>query len=407
MDILIGKMLKFLFTVSLIAFVLGQVARVQFGNGSAMTLFDISVGIFIAVWLVRMLYEKKSVKDILFFPVLLFFASGTASLIINSAHLEFQQLIVSFLYALRWLVYAALYFAVKDFPSEYKRKISHILLVAGGALVGLGFLQYFFYNNLRNLYYLQWDDHLYRLFSTFLDPNFAGVFFALYLFLLFGKLLDHSVQKKRKYFFIYALLSLLTILALVLTYSRSGLIAFVAGMLVFLFVKGNKKLSLPVFGVVLLFLLIFSNTGVEGRNPFRTASSQERIRSIYIAIRIIEKNPVFGVGFNAYRYSQNRYGFRTSEKWQVSHADAGTDNSWLFVLATTGVVGLLAYVFLWVRVFGVIGGIGGEDKLGTRVVTMASVAGLLASSLFLNTLFYPTLMYWVWVILGITENKKR
>lgn len=395
-------MIKFLFILSLNAFVLGQAARIQFGNGVAVTLLDIAVGIFVGTWFMRFVYKRKSVKDKLLLPVLLFFAAGLVSLIINSAHLEQKQLAVSFLYALRWLAYAGLYFAVKEFPAEHKRKASDMLLLAGGTIVALGFLQYLFYNNLRNLYYLQWDDHLYRMFSSFLDPNFAGVFFALYLFLLFGKLLDHSVQKKRKHFFVYAILSFLTILALVLTYSRSGLIAFVAGMLVFLFVKGNKKLALPVFGVVLLFLLIFSNIGVEGRNPFRVVSSRERIKSMNDAIQIIQKNPFIGVGFNAYRYAQNKYGFRTSDKWQVSHADAGTDNSFLFVLATTGIVGLLAYVFLSVRI---IRGIREIRDVSMRAMIIATMAGLIAGSLFLNTLFYPMLMYWMWILLGISNRE--
>lgn len=408
MDILVIKMLKILFTVSLICFVLGQVARVQFGNGVAVTLLDLTVGIFVGVWFARQLYRGKQLNDALLVPILLFFTFGTLSLIINSAHFAANQLVVAFLYALRWLLYAMLYFVVKDFDKGFRRKILNLLVFAGGIVLFAGYMQYFFYNNLRNLYYLGWDDHLYRMFSVFLDPNFAGVFYALYLFLLFGMLLDTHMRKERKYFFTYGLLSFLTILALVLTYSRSGLIAFVAGMAVFLVMKQGKKLALPILGIGALFLLLFSNVWVEGRNPFRVVSSQERLKSVSEAIHVIQKNPVIGVGFNAYRYAQNRYGFRTSEKWQISHADAGTDNSLLFVLATTGVVGLSAYVFLWIRVFRVASpspkrrGLNGTSYL--RAMVVATMAGLIASSLFLNTLFYPMLMYWMWILLVTTEN---
>jgi|SRR3989344_605105 len=394
-------MLKALFLISLIAFILGQTARVQFDNGIAVTFLDISVGLFVGAWFVRMLYQRKSLKDRLFLPILLFFAAGTFSLVINSASLEFQQLMVSFLYALRWLIYAGLYFAVKDFSVENKRKVSYMLIIAGGAVVFLGFLQYFFYNNLRNLYYLQWDDHLYRMFSTFLDPNFAGVFFSLFLFLTLSRMADALKGKDKRSVYIFSALGLMTLLAVVLTYSRTALITLGVGIVTFLFLKGNKKLTFIFLLITVCFLLIFSNFGVEGRNPFRTASSVERIHSMQIALTIIEKNPFFGVGFNAYRYAQNKYGFRTSEKWQISHADAGTDNSFLFVWATTGIVGLLAYGFLWVRVLQ-----SRIVRVGAQPLAIATLCGLLASSFFLNTLFYPMLLYWIWVLLGITESKR-
>lgn len=394
-------MLKVLFLISLIAFILGQTARIQFDNGIAVTFLDISVGLFIGVWFVHMIYQRKSLKDRLFLPILLFFTAGTFSLIINSASLESQQLMVSFLYALRWLFYAGLYFAVKDFSVENKRKVSYMLIIAGGVVVFLGFLQYFFYNNLRNLYYLQWDDHLYRMFSSFLDPNFAGVFFSLFLFLTLSRMADAIEEKDKRSVYIFSALGLMTLLAVVLTYSRTAIIALVVGTISLFLLKGNKKLTILFLFIGFCFLLLLSNVGIEGRNPFRAASSVERIHSMQIAFTIIERNPVFGVGFNAYRYAQNKYGFRTSEKWQVSHADAGTDNSFLFVWATTGIVGLLAYGFLWVRIL--------QSRIiraAVQPVAIATLCGLLASSFFLNTLFYPMLLYWIWVLLGITESKR-
>lgn len=399
-------MLKFLFIISLISLVLGQVARTQFGNGVAITLLDISVGVLVGSWLTGIISKKDFPKNTLTIPILLFFTVGVITLLINSSHLTAQQFIASFLYALRWLIYALVYFVVKDFKKEFRDKIPNLLTVAGSGIVVLGFVQYFFYNNLRNLFYLQWDDHLYRMFSTFLDPNFAGVFFSLFLFLTISRISDAITEKYRRSIYIFSALSLMTLLAVILTYSRTALITLGVGTVSLLFLKRNRKMVTVFLLIAFFFSLLFSNVGVEGRNPFRTASSQERLRSMYIAIYIIEKNPVFGVGFNAYRYAQNRYGFRISEKWQVSHADAGTDNSFLFVLATTGIVGLSVYLFFWIRVIREIGEIREKSRLNDRAMVLASVVGILASSFFLNTLFYSMLMYWMWVLLAVTVNKK-
>lgn len=403
MDLLKNKLFKILFVTTIVGFVFGQFARVQLGNGVAITLLDLSVGLLVASWLFITILKKRRHKDPLLLPMFLFFGGGVISLFVNSNNLQSNQLIVSFLYGLRWLGYAALYFVVKDFQKDFKNKIKSLLFISGSAIVLLGFIQYFFYNNLRNLYYLEWDDHLYRLFSTFLDPNFASVFFALFFISIFGKLQEKFWKKETHTVILYGAVSLLTLLVLVLTYSRTGLITLIVGFVAYVWFHGHKKLLIPFIVLLIFLLVIFSNVGVEGRNPFRSASSGERIKSMQVAFSIIQRNPVFGVGFNAYRYAQHRYGFRLSQQWETSHADAGTDNSWLFVLATTGIVGFLAYGFLWIRVFRVVREVG---DVGKRAMVMATLAGFLASSLFLNTLFYPMLMYWMWVLLGsLRENR--
>jgi len=63
----------------------------------------------------------------------------------------------------------------------------------------------------------------------------------------------------------------------------------------------------------------------------------------------------------------------------------------LFVLATTGVLGLSAYAYLWFKI------IADSRK---QVIVLASLAVLLASSFFINSLFYPWALVWLMIILG-------
>ena len=158
-------------------------------------------------------------------------------------------------------------------------------------------------------------------------------------------------------------------------------------------------------GILTVLFLLTIDTGVEGLNPFRTVSTKARIESYETASRIFLEHPVLGVGFNAYRYAQNEYGYRVSEKWETSHADAGTDNSFLFVLATTGIIGFSAYVYLWLRII-----VSVRRRLNDgsqlSVVTLSSIVSVFAGAFFINVLFYPFIMAWLWYLLALSEKKK-
>lgn len=391
-------MFKALFIITLIGFIPGQFARLQLPNGVAITLLDMLVAFFVGYGIFHTI-QKKKIKRELLIPVVIFFAVGVFTLFLQVAVLQSQQLFVAFLYGLRWILYAAVFFVVSNTDRHLKKEMQSYLLIAGGAVVLLGFVQYFLYNNLRNLYYLQWDDHLYRMFSVFLDPNFAGVFFCLYLFFVIPYMLRAYEAHDRKQTVLYGIVCFLTLLAVILTYSRTALLVLAAGVVALIIIRLSRRAVLGFLAVILGLVVVFSDIGVEGRNPFRSVSSIERLRSMKTALEIIGRHPILGVGFNAYRYAQNRYGYRTSDRWQVSHADAGTDNSYLFVLATTGVVGFAVYVHLWYRII-----IQAKRNKSSRLLLYPTIAGLLVSALFLNTLFYPMLLYWFWAVLGVTES---
>ena len=170
----------------------------------------------------------------------------------------------------------------------------------------------------------------------------------------------------------------------------------------FLFLIGKKKLI--AVSVIVFFLIIFvtpKSFQTEGTNLLRVASSEQRIESFQLGVKIFQSSPIYGVGFNAYRYAQNRYGLNDAI-WQTTHSGAGTDNSFLFVLATTGVVGFLAYIYLLITMFGYAKS--NFKKSIYSVVLLSSLTGLIFSSLFINSLFYVFILEWIWVISAITEN---
>jgi O-antigen ligase len=394
--------LKILFTLFLLSFSIAEVGRIQFPNGIAFTLNDllliILVGYFIGFKLIN---KSKFPKSYLKRPLLSFIGIAFVSLLINYFNYSLNNLLVSALYLVRFILYVSLYFIVLNFDSNFKRKIPLFLIASGFIAVIFGYVQYLFYPSLKNLFYLGWDEHLYRMFSTFLDPNFAGIFFS--LFFIFSLILvEKNIKDKMKLSF-YILVSLLSLLSVYLTYSRSGLIMLLVSIFVFLLLKNKKKLIIASF--ILLILIIFiapKSFKTEGTNLLRINSSTARVESLEQAIEIYKKHPVFGVGFNAYRYAQNKYVGLNTTYWETTHSGAGTDNSFAFVLATTGIVGFISYIYLIYKII-ILSRLKIKKNLYAPVL-ISILIGLMSSSLFINGLFYVFIIEWVWILIGLTES---
>src|SRR3989344_764097 len=386
-------LLKSLFILVIFFLVLGEVIRIPFA-GLSIKLIDIGMVLLAAYWVFFIIknFKKVRINKELGIPVLIFFLLALLSLFLNAKVLNGRELFISSLYLIRWIAYASIVFIIPVFNTSFKRKIKNLLVFAGFLVVVLGYIQYLFYPNLRNLYYLGWDEHLYRLFSTFLDPNFAGAFFVLY-FLFALNILIESLKKQARFFsFLIGFISFFTLIAIFLTYSRSALLMLIAGSFVYLILNTRKSFAILTVVVFLLITVLLPKAyKTEGTNFLRIASSEARIESAKQAIEIFKQDPFFGVGFNAYRYAKNRYGFQPS-MLEESHADAGTDNSFLFLLATTGIIGFIAYLYMWFKILRV--------NVKSKII-IASVSALFVDSLFINSLFYSFLMFWIWTLIGI------
>lgn len=396
--------LKVIFLILILLFPLGEIIRFDFGNGIAILLNDALVSLVVISWLFWRFLNRKNLQRSLTKPIFIFIAISLLSLIVSIKTLTPFQSFVSFLYLLRFGLYAGLYFVVSDFHPAFKRKIPLFMILSGIIIVWGGYIQFFFYPSLRNLYYLGWDEHLYRMFSSFLDPNFLGAFLVLNFLLIGGMFFNYLKDKKWKRIGLLGVLGMLTLVAVFLTYSRGALLMLLTSTFVFLVMMGKRRWLIGFLIIsVLIFLLLPKAFQTEGTNFFRVVSSQARLRSAENALIIFKENPVLGVGFNAYRYAQHRYGFIKGEKWQVSHGGAGVDNSFLFVLATTGIVGFIAYLYLWIKIFQ--SNIKASIKGYISLVVIASSLGLFVNSFFINSLFYPFIMEWMWILIGLKENR--
>lgn len=393
--------LNYLIIFLVIIFPIAEVGKIRLGS-VAFSLNDILLFFIVLLWLILDYKKIKKSKFKLLKPISIFIAIGIFSLVVNFINLKLNEFFVAVLYLLRWVLYASFYFVLVTRDKEFLKKLKHVLLIPISIVLALGMLQFLYYPSLRNLFYLGWDEHLYRLFSSFLDPNFAGTFLVIsFFYLIYISWLSY-LKKKNNLLILTSVLAVINFVSIYLTYSRSALIMLLVSLIVFLvLIKKIKILFVLILVFIALIFLSPKAFQTEGTNIFRVFSSQERIKSAQIAVTIIEKSPVFGVGFNAYRYAQNKYGNLNDTKWETTHSGAGTDNSFLFVLATAGIVGLVAYLYLIYKMF-----LLGKEKLSNpmSIVLVSVLCGLLVNSLFINSLFYVFILQWVWMFAAFTEN---
>lgn len=390
------KFVRMFFIFLLIIFPLGQIGRVEVGGGVNLLLNDVVAFLTVACWLGIKTKTKSFPKNILTKPILVFAAVALFSLLLRIGSLSPPQLFVSSLYLLRWISYAGLYFVVSDFDTALRQKIQYWLLGSGMVLVAAGFVQYFLYPNIRNLYYAGWDDHLYRMVSTLLDPNFLGGILVLTFLLAASSLFSAITTKQHKYFFFFVMVT--SFISLLLTYSRGSFLSFIVGVSVLLLFLRKKELLVLVVSMFAIGLILLpKDLASEGVELLRTASIKARAESVQRALVIFKDYPLFGVGFNAYRYAQEARGTPATNVWGDIHSAAGTDNSFLFVLATTGIIGFSTYLFLWITII--------KNATGNSVL-IASLVAIFVHALFVNSLFYPHIMEWLWILIGITGSSK-
>ncbi len=334
----------------LLLFPVGQLLRFDVGSGVVIHVNDIFVGIIGFMGIIRSIRIKSELKK----PLIIFIFTMAVSLLVNFKNYTLIQIAISSLYFFRWVAYAGLYFFFKDVKFSKKYLLFPVLVVAI-----LGIIQYLLIPNVSFLAATNWDNHYFRLVSTFLDPGFTGAILTLGLLGSFNPIV---------------------FTALALTYSRAAYLMYFIGFGLLAWYKKSLRLFVVTALVLLVAVAVIPKTFGEGTKLGREASIFSRFESWGTAITIWQKSPVFGIGFDTYRYATNNNA--------VSHSGAGSDSSLLNILATTGLVGLLSYLYLLKNMWG-------QGKTLFKV----SLAAVLINSWFNNGLLYPWIMEYLWLLL--------
>jgi O-antigen ligase len=186
-----------------------------------------------------------------------------------------------------------------------------------------------------------------------------ALFFAAYLFYKNSNILARAG---------YAFLSIFMFIAFVNAGTRGAQVGLFAGIVLIAFIMAmfskRKEVKIASFGVIALLAigltLIMTNAQagwVTGNKffsritqiNFQTATFQTRLLSWNAAFKDFPHHPFFGTGYGNYAISFDKYldpKFFTYENTYFDHAH----NNLVDLLSTTGLVGLLAYLSIFVAV---------------------------------------------------------
>ena len=368
----------------LIVFPFGQIIRLSFSlGGYTIPLLPIDVVVGLA-GLYSLLFQKDKSK---IYGYLRFFFYAAIFSFIVSLGIFGKEAFYGLFYLLRLTAYYSFLNYVWHFARKSKAAriiLTDSLLAISGLSAVFGWFQFFLFPDIKAFFVYNWDMHLYRLVGTLLDPTYLGI---IIVFGLITSLVRYFYSKEKKYLAI----SLFFLVSLAFTYSRASYLAFGAGVLVFAFLtKKFRKFSYWILGLLLIAYLLptAKNRSIE---LTRTFSIFSRITNYGQTLEVFKRYPIFGVGYNNLCLARNQI---IGVEDYASHSCSGSDSSLLFILASTGIVGFMAFLSAGYAIFRALRG-------SKEFYFFAPIAvSLLVHSLFSNSIFFPWVTGYIIVLLG-------
>ena len=370
-----------------VAFPFGQIIRLSFGF-SGLTIPLQPLDIVVALGAVYAIVKKLKRPPIFDFLVK-FLLVATFSFVVSVYLFNGGVLNYGFFYLLRLCVYIYFFVYVWNFAKKKltnKKLLLDSLLGVSVASAAFGWVQFFMIPDIKAFFVYGWDMHLFRVVGTFLDPTFLG------LIIVFGLLISiigFIENRNSKLLLVAAFL----IISLAFTYSRASYLAFIAGALVIGYLEKKLKYILYLVAGLVVLVFLLPTSGNHSIEFLRQFSAIARVDNYRETLQIIKKFPVLGVGFDNLCFARNK--FIGIESF-ASHACSGSDSSLLFILATTGIVGFIIFVNLFVKI------VVNLNKSSEAKVLIASSSALFIHSLFSNSIFYPWIMGWMIILLSIS-----
>lgn len=382
-------LLNILLYITFLLFSLGQLGRFSFfGQQVNLYLYEIALMVILLLLILKyrlgpILYYFEKYKS-----VFLFFAVLFMTFIVGIASFNYFANLVGFLYQLRLLAYFLFFFylsyhLLKD--PKNQSSLQKALYIFTFATIISSLVQYFFYPDLRNLFYLAWDPHWYRLFGVFFDSYVAAsVYGLLFIYLFFQK--QKLIQKiLLAFFFIF----------LIMTFSRISYLAFLIAILFALIQKKHYRQLVLIALIFSIVLILIPKPFGESVNLKRSFSVQSRLLDYQTAFNLFLKNPLGGIGYNRLRYVKKEAGLIEQENWDISHSGSSFHSSFMTILVTSGLIGLLSFLFL-LKAFASISGLSKTYLVFLAVFSLAD-----------NVFFHPFVLFLFLVLLVFESSKKQ
>jgi hypothetical protein len=402
--------------IALVGLLIGNLGRIPaFSTGqrqTAILLNDLFVAAVLFAGVVHAVAMRSLKLDRVATLALAFAAVGGGSTLysITRFGLTPSEVLVSLGYLARWLFYFTTYVvtinaARAEDADELWGTLETIILI----FAAFGIVQSLTMPDFSQIVYpesrpsLDWDRQGHRLVSTWLDPVFAGMFIGAGLLIEIALISVGKRVPRWKPF----LLSI----ALLLTASRASLGALLVGIGVIVLVRGLSKRLLRISSLIVVLLVAGAPLVLRFTKLYEKltvdVSGLERVVAWLRAWRVFSEHPIIGIGFNAWGYVQERYGYPRTVTFSYS-----LDGGLIFTALMTGVVGVTLYVWMMRTVVRRARTVWRDstasmEHRGLAIgITAVSIA-LVAHSLFGNSLFLPFLMEMMWVLWAIVFAMSR
>jgi len=379
--------------ITLLTVLVGELFRLK-----GILLLDIWAPLFAGIWLMWKLGRKefKSVPKLIW-PATAFVAVGFMSLLFNSVEMSWGEFLSAALYGVRWGSLALIGILVMEESPKTRQVILTQVVIFSVLLAIAGFIQLAIVPDFTDYEILGWDPHIGRLLSTWFDPNFVGGWLAFIAPVVLGLAWE---DKKYRAGWLAALAVIG--LALLLTLSRSAYLALIAGFGIFALIRSKKLLiGFLILGLIataifppvqsrMMSLVDSAQSVLSETYSLPDASARHRFGSWEEGWELFLDKPFIGQGYN--RYGDAALELGTIKDTEI-HSANGSDSSLLTVLATTGLLGFIPYISIYLLIMR-------WAWLQKQDGLLAGLIGLFVHSVFVNSLLFPLLLMPLWLAIG-------
>jgi O-antigen ligase len=130
-------------------------------------------------------------------------------------------------------------------------------------------------------------------------------------------------------------------------------------------------------------------------------SASERFNSWDKGFTLFKQNPLVGIGFNNTRSVSIENGLLKPFTPDGGNSGSGVDSSWLLILATTGVVGVVSFGYFYLSLVLTFLKTFFRTHQREYLVLLGLMIGFWVNSQFINSLFYPPLMVSFFLLTGV------
>ena len=381
---------------------MGQVWRIPLSNqGGGLLISDIVLVASLAYGVITILFGVIPLQGTLkalrvyAYTVLPFFLWVFAVLAYREHMLGVHSFLIALLYALRLLAISLLLplLACLVSPGVAQKVFVWMYCV----LIVLGYAQLVVFPSLVGNVN-GWDPHIHRMVATWFDPNFFGAFIAMgilpALYWSRGNIVVLAVSMS----------------ALALTGSRSSWLAVIVACIVVAFVYLLRGSLAPHWRKGALIALLAGGVAcIAVSGIFSDRISHFFVHDPTVALRsaaytetwhrLVEPNMLFGVGYNAYQFSAKSAGL--IQDFSI-HSRAGSDNSGITLLVTTGIIGTTLFFLPFIAGVYWHGKQWLLRKRGQSLLFFWSLVVIIVHAQFENSLLYPHLLMTFIVIVVAT-----